>query len=132
MKENTVSNDLGRLVLRLTLGICVLLHGIAKLMGGIGGISGMLASKGLPAVLAYGVYVGEVIAPLLIILGFYSRIGAWIVVVNMLFALGLAHLGEVASLNAQGGWAIELQAMFLFSAVAVALIGPGRFAINAK
>ena len=78
-------------MLRLALGTCVLLHGIAKLMGGIGGISGILASKGLPAVLAYGVYVGEVIAPLLIILGFYSRIGAWIVVINMLFALGLAR-----------------------------------------
>jgi putative oxidoreductase len=127
-----VSNDIGRLVLRLVLGICILLHGIAKLTGGVGGISGMLASKGLPGVLAYGAYVGEVIAPLLIILGFYSRIGAWLVVVNMLFALLLAHMGEIASLNAQGGWAIELQAMFLFSAVAVALIGPGKFAINGK
>ncbi len=127
-----MSNDIGRLVLRLVLGICILLHGIAKLTGGVGGISGMLASKGLPGVLAYGAYVGEVIAPLLIILGFYSRIGAWLVVVNMLFALLLAHMGEIASLNAQGGWAIELQAMFLFSAVAVALIGPGKFAINGK
>ncbi len=127
-----MSNDIGRLVLRLVLGICILLHGIAKLTGGVGGISGMLASKGLPGVLAYGAYVGEVIAPLLIILGFYSRIGAWLVVVNMLFALLLAHMGEIASLNAQGGWAIELQAMFLFSAVAVALIGPGKFAINGR
>ncbi len=127
-----MSNDIGRLVLRLVLGICILLHGIAKLTGGVGGISGMLASKGLPGVLAYGAYVGEVIAPLLIILGFYSRIGAWLVVVNMLFALLLAHMGEIASLNAQGGWAIELQAMFLFSAVAVALIGPGKIAINGR
>lgn len=127
-----MANDVGKLILRLALGICVLLHGIAKLTGGVSGISGMLSGAGLPGVLAYGVYVGEVIAPLLIILGLYSRIGAWIVVINMIFAIALAHMGELFSLNSSGGWAIELQIMFLFSAVAIALIGPGRFALNAK
>ncbi len=127
-----MANDIGRLILRWVLGITVLLHGISKLMSGVGPIGGMLAKAGLPSFLAYGVYVGEVIAPLLIIVGFYSRIGAWIVVVNMLFAIGLVHTGEVMSLNGQGGWAIELQAMFLFTAAAIALIGPGRFAINSR
>lgn len=127
-----MASDIGRLILRLVLGISVLLHGISKLMSGVGFISGMLAKAGLPGFLAYGVYVGEVIAPLLVILGFYSRIGAWIVVINMLFAIGLVHMGEVMSLNNQGGWAIELQAMFLFTAAAIALIGPGRFAINSR
>jgi putative oxidoreductase len=127
-----MASDIGRLILRLVLGISVLLHGISKLMSGVGFISGMLAKAGLPGFLAYGVYVGEVIAPLLVILGFYSRIGAWIVVINMLFAIGLVHMGEVMSLNNQGGWAIELQAMFLFTAAAIALLGPGRFAINSR
>ncbi len=127
-----MANDIGRLILRLVLGITVLLHGISKLMSGVDGISGMLGNAGLPGFLAYGVYVGEVIAPILIIVGFYSRIGAWVVVINMLFAIGLVHTGEVMALNQQGGWAIELQAMFLFTAAAIALIGPGRFAINSK
>src|SRR5688500_6245363 len=131
-QERRMANDVGKLILRLALGICVLLHGIAKLTGGVSGISGMLSGAGLPGVLAYGVYVGEVIAPLLVILGFYSRIGAWIIVINMIFALGLAHMSELFSLSSSGGWAIELQVMFLFSAVAIALIGPGRFALNAK
>lgn len=127
-----MSNDVGKLILRLALGVCVLLHGVAKITGGVSGIGAMLSAAGLPAVLAYGVYIGEVIAPLLVILGFYSRIGAWIIVINMIFALGLAHMSELFSLSSTGGWAIELQVMFLFSAVAVALIGPGRFALNAK
>lgn len=127
-----MSNDVGKLILRLALGVCILLHGIAKLTGGVSGIAGMLAGSGLPGFLAYGVYVGEVIAPLMVIAGFYSRIGAWIIVINMLFALGLAHMGEIMALNGQGGWAIELQAMFLFTAVAVALLGPGRYAVNAR
>jgi Predicted membrane protein len=127
-----VANDIGRLILRLVLGVCVLLHGIAKLLHGVSGISGMLAGAGLPGFLAYGVYVGEVIGPILVILGFYSRIGAWVIVINMLFALGLVHMGEVLSLGRSGGWAIELQAMFLFTAVALALLGPGRYAINSR
>ena len=55
--------DTGLLILRLTLGILMLFHGIAKITNGVGGIEGMLTSKGLPAFLAYGVYVGEVIVP---------------------------------------------------------------------
>jgi putative oxidoreductase len=114
-------------VLRLTLGILLLLHGVAKIFGGVGGISGMLQGIGLPGVLAYGVYIGEVLAPLLVIIGLFARIGALIIVVNMLTAIYLAHLNDIFTLaKAGGGWALELQGFFLFTAVAVALIGPGR------
>lgn len=124
--------DTGKLILRLTLGVLILLHGIAKLRFGIGGITGMVTAAGLPAFFAWGVYVGEVLAPLAVIAGWYARIGAAVIAVNMLFALGLAHMGEILSLNATGGWALELQGMFLFTAVAVALLGPGRYGINAR
>lgn len=131
MNQNTQS-DLGKLVLRLALGILVLLHGIAKLKGGLSGIEDMLAAQGLPTFLAYGALVGEVLAPLMLILGFYARIGALLVVVNMLFALVLAHLGQLGMLNEQGGWALELQGMFLASALALALLGPGRYGVNGR
>lgn len=127
-----MKEDIGKLVLRLTLGILILLHGLAKITGGVSGISGALQGAGLPGALAYGVYLGEVLAPLLVIIGFYSRIAALVIVANMLFALGLVHMNDLFSLSKGGGWAIELQAFFLFTAVAVALIGPGRFAVNRK
>ncbi|MCE2946988.1 MAG: DoxX family protein [bacterium] len=127
-----MTEDVGKLVLRLTLGLLMLLHGIAKIRTGIGGIEGMLEANGLPAFIALGVYVGEVVAPLLLILGFHARTGSALIVVNMLFAIGLAHLGDVASLNRTGGWGIELQAFYLFTAVAVLLLGPGRYAINRR
>ena len=53
--------DIGKLILRLVLGGTILLHGIAKLTGGIEFISGSVTSAGLPAFVAYGVYVGEVV-----------------------------------------------------------------------
>ena len=125
--------DAARLILRLVLGLCVLLHGIAKIRHGVGGIEQMLVAKGLPGVLAYGALVGEVLAPLMVIVGWHARIGAALVAVNMLFAIFLVHMGEVFATNPQsGGWAIELQAMFLFTAIALALLGPGRFSVNQK
>ena len=123
----------GKLILRVALGVIILLHGIAKLKGGIDPITGMVTAQGLPAFLAYGVYVGEVLAPLMLILGFYARIGGALVAVNMLAALFLAHRADLFALNPQtGGWAIEVQALMLFSAIAIMLIGPGKAGINEK
>ena len=82
-----MQDDIGKLVLRLTLGVLMLFHGIAKLRYGVSGIEGMVSSHGLPGFLAYGVFVGEVIAPLLVIAGFYARIGGLIIAFNMVVAI---------------------------------------------
>lgn len=124
--------DSGKLVLRVVLGALILLHGIAKLKNGLGSIEGMLAAHGLPAFLAYGSLVGEVVAPLMVLAGFHARIGAAVIAVNMLFAFGLAHMAQLGQLNEQGGWAMELQGMFLFGAIAIVLLGPGRYSINQR
>lgn len=125
-----MSQDAGKLVLRLTLGILMLMHGLAKVANGIGGIEGMLQKVGLPPTLAFGVYIGEVLAPLLVIVGFYTRLGAVLMAVNMLFAIGLAHAHQLFTLSKTGGWALELQGFFLLTAIALALLGPGRYAVN--
>ena len=124
--------DFGKLVLRIALGALILLHGISKLKGGLDPIEGMLVANGLPGFLAYGALIGEVLAPLMLLFGAYARIGAVIVAINMLFAFGLAHMGQIGQLNDQGGWALELQGMFLFTAIAIVLLGPGRYAINQR
>ena len=125
-----MNEDIGKLILRIALGGMILMHGITKLTGGIGFISDVVGAAGLPAFFAYGVYIGEVVAPILVIAGFYSRIGAAVIGINMLFALGLVHGAEFFTLNQTGGWALELQGMFLFAAIAIALIGPGRYRVN--
>ena len=122
--------DVGKLVLRLALGIMILLHGIFKLQHGVGGIAGMLQGVGLPGFLAYGVFIGELIAPIMVIIGYQTRIGAVIIVGNMLVAIALAHMGQVFALGGNGGWAIELQGMYLFTAVALCFLGAGRYAMK--
>lgn len=125
-------DDAGKLVLRLAVGILVLLHGVAKLLNGIGPIEGMLVAKGMPAFFAWGAYIGEVLAPLLMIFGLYTRAAGLIVAINMIVAIALAHSAELWQLTQTGGWALELQGMFLFGAIAVALLGAGRYSVAGK
>jgi len=124
------SQELGKLVLRLTLGLLLILHGIAKLRGGIEGITGMVTQAGLPPAVAYLVYVGEVIAPILIVLGLFTRVAALVVMVNMVVAVSLAHVSQLATMSKSGGWALELQGFYFFSALALVLLGAGRYSVG--
>jgi len=132
MSLNLLDVDMGKLIVRLSVAGLMLFHGIAKIMhpGSLDFIAGMLAGFGLPAILAYGVYIGEVVAPLMVIVGFKARFGALVMAVNMLFALVLAHTGDFFSLSEHGGWMIELQMFYLLSSVAVVFLGSGRMAIK--
>lgn len=125
-------DDLGKLVLRVSLGCMLILHGIGKLFNGIGGIERMVMAHGMPAIVAWGVYVGEVIAPLLMIFGFYARLGGLLGAVSMIFAILLAHKSQVFQLSQTSGWAIELQGLFLFGCLAVALLGAGRYSVAGR
>jgi len=126
MSQSTL-DDLAKLLLRLVLGVLMLLHGWAKIRHGIGGIEAMLAIRGLPAFLAWGVYIGEVLAPLLLIAGIWTRMAAVVIAVNMLVAVVLAHVGHLTQFTASGGWRLELQAMFFVAAIAILLLGAGRY-----
>jgi putative oxidoreductase len=123
--------DAGLLVLRLGLGTLILFHGVYKLTHGITWIAGPLGKVGLPAWLAYGVYVAEVLAPVLVILGLWARPAALIIAFDMFMAIFLARRGDVAKINpAGGGWAIELELMLLVAALAIALAGSGRYSLG--
>jgi putative oxidoreductase len=126
----TSSDDAGKLVLRAALAILLLFHGVSKLIGGVGFITGMLAKAGLPPAVGYLVYIGEVVAPLLILLGIWTRAAALVVVVNMIVALLLVHTAQFFTMSQTGGWALELQGFYLASAIAVALLGAGRYSLG--
>lgn len=110
---------LGHLLLRWTLAGLMLMHGIHKVQHGVAGIEGMLHRSGLPSELAVLVYIGEILAPVMLLAGYQVVLAAGILVVNMLFAIGLAHLGQLQELTKTGGWALELQAFYLVGALTV-------------
>lgn len=124
------SNDLGKLVLRVVLGVLILFHGVSKLIHGPGFVTDTLAHAGLPTVLGYGVYVGEVLAPVLLVIGYWTRVGALVIAVNMVVAFALVHTSQFFTLADTGGWALELQGIYLGAAIAIALLGAGRFSVG--
>ncbi len=129
---SSLSPDTGRLILRLCVGGLMLFHGVAKIMhpASLDFISSMLTANNLPVFLAYAVYIGEVVAPLMVIVGYQARIGGLLIATNMLFALFLAHTGDFFSLSEHGGSAIEVQLFYLLSATAVVFLGSGRLAFK--
>ncbi|MEX1000701.1 MAG: DoxX family protein [Crocinitomicaceae bacterium] len=126
------NQSLGILIIRLSLGILMLLHGIAKLSQGVAGIENMLESKGIPGFVAYGVYIGEVIAPLLLIVGYRTRIAAILLFLNMLVIVFIAHPENLLSVSSHGGWKMELAGLYLFGSLALIFMGGGDYALSSK
>lgn len=125
-----MADDLGKLILRLTLSVLILFHGISKLSHSTSHIGEMVQGIGLPSWATYGVFLGEVLGPILLLIGWYGRIGAGLIFINMIFALVLVHRHELLTLGPQGGWKLELQGMYLLTALALVFTGPGRPAVN--
>lgn len=124
-------NDaIGKLILRLSVAGLLLPHGLTKLLnpGSLTAIGNILAGQDLPTVLAYGVLIGEVVAPLMALIGWRSRVAGLLMAANMVVAIFLVHLGELTAFKVNGGWALELQGFFLFGAVALVFLGSGRMA----
>jgi putative oxidoreductase len=127
-KNPFLGDEIGKLVLRLAVGGLMLFHGVAKVLhpAALDGIGKQLAGLGLPAYVAYGAYIGEILAPLMILFGIFARVGGLLVAVNMGFAVMLAHRADLLSLAKHGGYALELQAFYLLCGIAIALLGSGR------
>lgn len=127
--SNTMS-DVAKLLLRLTIGLLILLHGISKIQGGPGFILDVVEKAGLPDPFGYLVYVGEVLAPLLVIVGLWARVAALVIAINMIVAVLLVHTGQLLQLSPEGGWALELQGLYLAVPISIALLGAGRYSLG--
>ncbi|MGB8364893.1 MAG: DoxX family protein [Rhizomicrobium sp.] len=125
-----MSNDIGKLVARLSVSILLLFHGVHKLLNGIEPIKHMVAQHNLPEILSFGVYLGEIIGPLLVIFGVFSRIGGLLIVLDMVVAVYLADIHRLFVLNGQGGYALELEAFYFLGGLCVMLLGAGRFSLG--
>ncbi|HZZ27428.1 MAG TPA: DoxX family protein [Pirellulales bacterium] len=126
-------HDVGKLLLRLTIGGLLLLHGLDKIMHpqDFDKILGAVRFHNLPDFLAYGVYVGEAVAPILVIVGLFTRIASAVIAINMAVAVWLAHQNMLWTLNDGGGWAIELQALYFLGALSIMFLGAGSFSFDA-
>lgn len=102
---------------------------MSKLLTGASGIKAMLAAYGLPEFIAYGTILGEVVAPIFIILGILTRPAALLVAFTMFIAWLMVGFDKTFLLDKTGAWAIESIVYFFVGSIALALMGAGRFSV---
>ena len=125
------SPSVGLLILRLAVAVVILFHGAYKVANGIDWMSGLLAQNGLPGFLRYGVYVAELVAPVLLIVGLWTRLAALVIAFDMVMAVLLALREQVFAVKPQGGgWGIELEALIGLAALALFFTGGGKYSVS--
>lgn len=117
-----LKNEVGALILRITLGALFLIHGIVKFQGGIENIVGWFSSIGLPGSMAYGVALLEIIGGAALIIGLATRPVSALLALLMLGAtlkvklsIGVLGNGQMAG--------YELDLAFLAIAIYLAING---------
>lgn len=127
--ETSPNHHLGLLIMRLSVGGLLIFHGIAKLSHGHEFIHEMLAEKGLPQFLWLGIPLTEVVAPLLLIAGIFTRLAGLGIAVLMIITIMLAHLPNAFTITETGGLEVELNLLYLFGGLALFFTGSGRYAV---
>jgi putative oxidoreductase len=122
--------DIGKLLLRFTTAGLILFHGINKIIHGAPYIGAALSAHNLPAFVLYGVFIGEVAAPIFMILGVWTRLASLVVVFNMVVAVLLEAHRNALVIQRTGAWGLEAEAFFLLTALVIFLIGAGKYRLS--
>lgn len=120
-------SDIGLLIIRIGLGGIIFFHGFHKLMHGLEDQIQILASHGFPGWLMLFVYVSEVLAPVLIVLGVLTRLSSVSIIITMIVVFVV--LPFPIGLDEHGAMNIESQLYFLLLPCALFFTGPGRYRV---
>ncbi len=126
------NQNIGLLILRLIIGILLIFHGINKIFNGVEWIAEMLNGKGIPGFLAYGVYIAEIVAPVMLIIGYRTRVAALLVVINFLVIIFINSPDKIPVITEVGAWALEKQGLYLFGSLTLFFTGGGKFGVSAR
>lgn len=122
MKKNLT--DLGLLILRVSFSVLMLTHGIPKLsklsISPITFPDPLGVGSGLSLVLAL---IGELIAPIFIIIGFKTKIAAIPATITMFVAAFIVHFGDPIETK-------EKALLFFFAFLVILLSGAGKFSVD--
>jgi putative oxidoreductase len=135
IREVTVDSDLAALLLRAALGAVMVAHGWNHLFGagGVAGTARWFASMGLrpPKVHALASGSLELLAGSALLLGLFTALQCAAVVGVMTVALVVAHRRNGFFIFRPGqGW--EYVAVLIVTAVALAVLGPGAWSLDAR
>ena len=72
------------------------------------------------------------LAPILVIAGIWTRLSSLVVAFDLFVAILLVRLPAMFTISKTGAWALEVDAFFLLSALAICLLGPGRLRLGRR
>lgn len=122
--------SLGSLALRIGVGVAFALHGWEKWQNGPAGVAGFLGSLGIPApeILVWPLIVTELVGGVLVVLGLLTRFWSVGMMIDVGTAMFTAHAGQ--PIYGGDGGTREVVFILFFSAMALALYGPGRVSLD--
>ncbi|MFD2681876.1 DoxX family protein [Bacillus seohaeanensis] len=102
-------NEIGKVILRVVVGLTFFIHGLSKFQGGISNTVGFFDSLGLPGFTAYVVALVELVGGIALILGLGTRIVTLLFALIMLGAIFTAKLSAGFLGNGQmAGYELDL------------------------
>lgn len=139
MKFFATSQSWVPFIIRITLGLVILPHGLQKTLGlfggyGFAGTMGFFTgSMGVPAVVAFLVIMAESLGALSLIFGFITRFSAASLILVMLGAVLMGHYDNGFFMNWYGnqkGEGFEYHLLVIGMAASLVVSGAGKFSID--
>jgi putative oxidoreductase len=117
---------LALLVMRLALGAIMVVHGYHKVFGGLHHHVELVSGLGLPGWLAYLSALAEFVGGLMVLAGFFTRLAALAICIDLSVAIWKVHLHNGLTGNGGSEFPLALAAL----AFGLIFLGAGRFAID--
>ncbi len=124
--KNSLLKDIGLAILRIAPSLLLMTHGIPKfqkLMNGNFEFGDPLGIGATPSL--FLTVIGEVVCPVLIIIGYKTRWAAVPPAITMLVASVVVHASDSIGTK-------EKALLFLTFFIVIMLLGPGRFSVDRK
>lgn len=123
-RSTAISLDLGLLLIRLVAAAAMLTHGWPKLQKTLAGSTQFADPIGVgPELTLYLAIFAEVICPILLILGFATRVAVIPLIATMLVAFFIVHSADPFGVK-------ELAFIFLGIFAMLFLTGPGKYSVD--
>lgn len=126
--------EIGLAILRVTVGVIFVTHGLPKLMGGVEGLQGMLGELGVPlaGLAAWVVTFLEVGGGLALVVGFLVTPFALLLSVHMLLGILLVHVPNGWFVIGPGQGGAEFNVLLVAGLATLVLTGPGAAAVDTR
>ena len=123
--ERTARFDAAMLLMRVWLGVAMMTHGWPKVSGNMVRFTAGVNEMGFPApeVFAWVAALTEFVGGLLIALGLGTRINAVLIALTMFVAAFIRHAPDPFGRK-------ELPITYIVMAIAILILGPGRYALD--